>query len=639
MTRKQRKMLLRILLSAALFLCALVADALFLGRLTDRVWPSLLCYALPYLLIGYDVLFKALRNLLRLQLLDECFLMTVATLGAILIGFIPGGEAEYAEAVGVMLFYQVGELFQSIAVGKSRKSIAALMDIRPDTATILAENGEETVVDPAEVTLGSTILIRPGERIPLDGCILSGVSTVDTAALTGESLPREVREGDAVISGTVNLTGPLRVRTTRTAADSTVSRILSLVEDSGAHKARSERFITRFAQVYTPIVVISALLLAVIPSLIDGQVALWVSRALTFLVVSCPCALVISVPLSFFGGIGGASRSGILVKGANYLETLARAEVVVFDKTGTLTEGRFSVVRVLPSPEIGEVDLLSLAAHAELHSAHPIAAALRASAGEIDPARISAQEAILGRGARAVVDGAEIYVGNAQLMADCGIDVQRGADDAAAETVVFVARGREYLGAIYLADRLKGDAASAITELRLLGVRRTVMLTGDREEVAAALARSAQVDGYRASLLPDGKVRELETLLNENGRRGAVVFVGDGVNDAPVLARADVGVAMGALGTDAAIEAADVVLMDDSLSGLARALRIARRTVRIARQNVIFAVSVKVAVMLLAAIGYATMWLAVFADVGVAVLAILNAMRTMRLIQVKNQTK
>ena len=545
-----------------------------------------------------------------------------------MIGFLPGGEAEYAEAVGVMLFYQVGELFQSVAVGKSRKSIAALMDIRPDTATLLSENGEETVVDPSEVSIGSIILVRPGERIPLDGVILSGASSIDTAALTGESLPRDVREGDTVISGTVNLTGVLRIRTDRAAADSTVSRILALVEESGAHKAKSERFITRFARVYTPIVVVSALLLAVIPSLLDGRVVLWVSRALTFLVVSCPCALVISVPLSFFGGIGGASRVGVLVKGANYLELLARAETLVFDKTGTLTEGRFSVVRTLPSPGTSEEELLSLAALAELHSSHPIARSLRAAAGEIDASRVTSQETVVGMGIRAVVDGEALLVGNARLMLEASVAAELPIETA--ETAVYVAKGGRYLGAVYVADVLKRDTADAIRALRLLGVKKAVMLTGDREEVAEVLAEKAGVDDYRASLLPDGKVREVEALLSARNRRGAVVFVGDGINDAPVLARADVGVAMGALGTDAAIEAADVVLMDDSLSSLVRALRIARKTVGIARQNIVFAVSVKVAVMLLAAFGYATMWLAVFADVGVAVLAILNAMRTMR---------
>ena len=621
-------MLLRIILAAVLFVGLLVTDALLGGRLTEHGWITLGCYSLPYLLIGYDVLFKAVRNLFRGQLLDECFLMAVATIGAIVIGFLPGGEAEYAEAVGVMLFYQVGELFQSVAVGKSRKSIAALMDIRPDTATLLSENGEETVVDPSEVLVGSTILVRPGERIPLDGVILSGASSIDTAALTGESLPRDAREGDAVISGTVNLTGVLRIRTDRAAADSTVSRILALVEESGAHKAKSERFITRFARVYTPIVVVSALLLAVIPSLLDGRVALWVSRALTFLVVSCPCALVISVPLSFFGGIGGASRVGVLVKGANYLELLARAETVVFDKTGTLTEGRFSVVRTIPSLGTSEEELLSLAALAEMHSSHPIARSLRAAAGEIDASRVTSQETVVGMGIRATVDGEALLVGNARLMTDAGIVAELPAETA--ETAVYVAKGGRYLGAVYVADVLKHDAADAIRTLRLLGVKRAVMLTGDREEVAASLAERAGVDDYRASLLPDGKVRAVEALLSVKNRRGTVVFVGDGMNDAPVLARADIGVAMGALGTDAAIEAADVVLMDDSLSSLVRALRIARKTVGVARQNIIFAVFVKVAVMLLAAIGYASMWLAVFADVGVAVLAILNAMRTMR---------
>ena len=621
-------MLWRIILASVLFVGFLVADALLGGRLTAHGWIALACYSLPYLLIGYDVLFKAVRNLFRGQLLDECFLMAVATIGAIVIGFLPGGEAEYAEAVGVMLFYQVGELFQSVAVGKSRKSIAALMDIRPDTATLLSENGEEAVVDPSEVSIGSIILVRPGERIPLDGVILSGASSIDTAALTGESLPRDVREGDAVISGTVNLTGVLRIRTDRAAADSTVSRILALVEESGAHKAKSERFITRFARVYTPIVVVSALLLAVIPSLLDGRVVLWVSRALTFLVVSCPCALVISVPLSFFGGIGGASRVGVLVKGANYLELLARAETLVFDKTGTLTEGRFSVVRTLPSPGTSEEELLSLAALAELHSSHPIARSLRAAAGEIDASRVTSQETVVGMGIRAVVDGEALLVGNARLMLEASVAAELPIETA--ETAVYVAKGGRFLGAVYVADVLKRDTADAIRALRLLGVKKAVMLTGDREEVAKVLAEKAGVDDYRAALLPDGKVREVEALLSARNRRGAVVFVGDGINDAPVLARADVGVAMGALGTDAAIEAADVVLMDDSLSSLVRALRIARKTVGIARQNIVFAVSVKVAVMLLAAFGYATMWLAVFADVGVAVLAILNAMRTMR---------
>lgn len=623
-------MLIRILLSAVIFFPLLILKETGAWDFFGDPYAELSCFLLPYVIIGYDVLWKAIRNILRGRVFDECFLMTVATVGALLLGFLPGGTTENAEAVGVMLFYQVGEFFQSVAVGKSRRSIASLMELRPDIANLVTGDGETVETDPAEVAIGSTILVRPGERIPLDGEVLDGFSMLDTAALTGESLPLEVAPGDTVVSGCVNMSGVLRIRTTKEFGESTATKILEIVENSSAVKAKSERFITRFAHYYTPIVVFAALALALIPPFFTGfDFVPWITRALTFLVVSCPCALVISVPMSFFGGIGGASRRGILVKGANYLEALASVETVVFDKTGTLTKGSFSVVEIIPASEIGEKELLSIAAHAERYSTHPIALSLREAYGEeLSPVQEFSVEELPGRGVRAVLDGDRAYyVGNAALITSIGYGLP--ACDAVG-TLVHVADEREYLGCIVIADEPKADAREAISALKRLGVKRTVMLTGDRSAVAEAVAGEVGVDTVKAELLPADKVRAVEELLRDTPEKATLLFVGDGINDAPVLARADVGVAMGAFGSDAAIEASDVVLMDDKPTRIAEAIRIARRTVRIVRQNIAFAIGVKVLVMVLAAFGAASLWLAVFADVGVAVIAILNAMRAMR---------
>ena len=623
-------MLIRILLSAVIFFPLLILKETGAWDFFGDPYAELSCFLLPYVIIGYDVLWKAIRNILRGRVFDECFLMTVATVGALVLGFLPGGTTENAEAVGVMLFYQVGEFFQSVAVGKSRRSIASLMELRPDIANLVTGDGETVETDPAEVEIGSTILVRPGERIPLDGKVLDGFSMLDTAALTGESLPREVAPGDTVVSGCVNMSGVLRIRTTKEFGESTATKILEIVENSSAVKAKSERFITRFAHYYTPIVVFAALALALIPPFFTGfDFVPWITRALTFLVVSCPCALVISVPMSFFGGIGGASRRGILVKGANYLEALASVETVVFDKTGTLTKGSFSVVEIIPASGIGEKELLSIAAHAERYSTHPIALSLREAYGEeLSPVQEFSVEELPGRGVRAVLDGGQAYyVGNAALITSIGYGLP--ACDAVG-TLVHVADEREYLGCIVIADEPKADAREAISALKRLGVKRTVMLTGDRSAVAEAVAGEVGVDTVKAELLPADKVRAVEELLRDTPEKATLLFVGDGINDAPVLARADVGVAMGAFGSDAAIEASDVVLMDDKPTRIAEAIRIARRTVRIVRQNIAFAIGVKVLVMVLAAFGAASLWLAVFADVGVAVIAILNAMRAMR---------
>lgn len=629
LTRKQKKMLLRILISAAIFFPLFLLKETALWDFCGNRFVELACFLVPYLIIGYDVLWKAIRNVLRGQFFDECFLMFVATTGALVLGFLPGAEAENAEAVGVMLFYQVGELFQSIAVGKSRRSIASLMQIRPDSANLLSDSGEAVAVDPAEVEVGSLILVRPGERVPLDGTVVSGASSLDTAALTGESMPRDVSEGDAVVSGCVNLTGALTVRTTRKFGESTVSRILELVENASDVKAKSERFITRFAHYYTPVVVFAALALALLPPLFTGfDFVPWIARALTFLVVSCPCALVISVPLSFFGGIGGASKRGVLVKGSNQFEALAAVDTVVFDKTGTLTMGKFSVVSVRPADGVDAATLLNLAAHAECHSMHPIALSLREAYGSVpDASRVEDVAETHGFGITATVDGAVILAGNAKWMERSGVSFP--AEDDAVGTVVHIARDGAYLGAIVIADTVKPDAKDALRALRKLGIRETVMLTGDRKEVAAGIAEDLGIDRVCAELLPADKVSETERLLSAVPSGKTLAFVGDGINDAPVLARADIGIAMGAFGADAAIEAADVVLMDDKPSSIVTAIRIARKTLGIVRQNIVFAIGIKVLVMLLAAFGLASMWLAVFADVGVAVIAILNAMRTM----------
>ena len=591
-------------------------------------WQLLLVYLVPYLLIGYETLKEAVEGLLEGEPFNEHFLMAVATIGALGIGFLPGAETEFAEAVFVMLFFQVGELFEGYAEGKSRESIAHLMDIRPDVANVEQSETNVVAVSPEEVSIGTTIVVRPGEKVPLDGIVLSGVSSLNTMALTGESLPREVTEGDEVASGCINLSRVLRVRTTKTFGESTVSKIIHLVEDAAEHKSQSETFITKFARIYTPIVVFLAIAIATIPTLLGGSFVTWLYRALMFLVVSCPCALVISVPLTFFGGIGGASRKGILVKGANYLDILSKVDTVVFDKTGTLTHGRFAVEAVHPD-KCDEHQLLHLAAHVEHFSTHPIGAALRDAFPDeaTDGCEVSDVEEVAGKGIRAKVGEQIVCVGNTKMMDAVGAKWHDCHDDAG--TIIHVAIDGSYAGHIVINDVVKGDSQEAIAALKALGVKKTVMLTGDREDVACRVARQLALDEYHAELLPADKVEQLAAHLSPL-TASKVAFVGDGINDAPVLARADVGIAMGGLGSDAAIEAADVVLMDDHPSKIATAISIARRTLAIARQNIGFAIGVKVAVLLLAAVGIATMWLAVFADVGVTVLAVLNAMRALR---------
>lgn len=578
----------------------------------------------PYFLVGYDVLKKAAIGIIHGQVFDENFLMTVATVGAIILG-------ENAESVAVMLFYQVGELFQSVAVGKSRKNIAALMDIRPDTAT-MEKDGELETVDPDEVPVGSIIVVKPGEKIPLDGVIEEGTASLNTSALTGESMPREVAAGDEVISGCVNITGVLRIRTTKAFEESTVSKILELVENSSMKKARTEQFITRFARYYTPIVCLSALALAVLPPVIlaimgnDPMIKTWVIRALTFLVISCPCALVISIPLSFFGGIGGAGSKGILVKGSTYLEVLAKAGTIVFDKTGTLTRGVFEVTEISPSEGYSREELLSYAAHTEHYSNHPISRSIREVYGkEADGSAVSDVEEVGGHGVRAVVDGKKVLAGNRKLMDQKGI---KYVTPDAPGTEIHVAVDGSYAGYLLVSDRVKDGAKDAITCLKAQGVTRTVMLTGDNAKTAEAAAKEIGVDEFKSGLLPEDKVNEVERLLEEKPAKTSLAFVGDGVNDAPVLSRADLGIAMGALGSDAAIEAADVVLMDDDPRKIALAMKIARKTLAIAKENIVFALTVKILFLVLGALGLVNMWWAIFADVGVMVLAVLNAMRT-----------
>lgn len=631
MTKKQKRMLVRIVASLALLIAiSLLPVAAWIGE-QQSIYLEFLLYLIPYLIVGYDVLLRAGRNITRGKVFDENFLMSVATLGAFALVLFPQAEQHFAEGAAVMLFYQVGELFQSYAVGKSRKSIAAMMDIAPDYATILRD-GKLVQVDPYEVAVGDEIVVKPGERVPLDGTLIKGSSQLDTAALTGESIPREVCEGDEIISGCVNMTGLITVRVTKPFGESTVSRILELVENASEKKARTENFITRFARYYTPIVVAIAALLAIIPPLLFGQDwSDWIQRGLVFLVVSCPCALVISVPLSFFGGIGGASRLGILVKGSNYLEALAHAETVVFDKTGTLTDGSFNVVAIHPSSDVDPDRLLSLAAHAEAYSDHPIALSVqRAYSGPLDRQRIADVEEQSGHGISAKIDERVVLVGNDKLMSSAGIDC---IECELTGTILHVSLDGEYIGHIVIADVIKPDAIRAVADLHAAGVKKTVMLTGDRADVAAAVAKELGIDEFRAQLLPQDKVAEVERLLLEthatsNGK-GKLAFVGDGINDAPVLTRADIGIAMGAMGSDAAIEAADIVLMDDKPSNIARAVDVARKTLAIVTQNITFALGVKFLVLLLAALGIANMWLAVFADVGVSVIAILNAMRAM----------
>ena len=595
-------------------------------------WQLLLIYLVPYLLIGRETLCEAAEGIAKGDVFNEDFLMSVATIGALTIGFLPGAETEFPEAVFVMLFFQVGELFEGYAEGRSRDSIAHLVNIRPDVAHVEREEKVQNIA-PDAVRVGEVVVVRPGEKVPLDGVVEGGASSLNTVALTGESLPREVAEGDEIMSGCINLTGVLRVRTTKCFGESTVSKIIQLVETADENKSRSESFITRFARVYTPIVVCAALLLAFIPPLFAevgfaASFATWLHRALIFLVVSCPCALVISVPLTFFGGLGGASRHGILVKGSNFMDVLARLNTVVFDKTGTLTRGVFSVEAVHPD-HFNERELLHLAAHVEHFSTHPIGAALRAAFPQesTDGCRISEVKEIAGRGIRAVVEGRQVCVGNARMMEDLGA---KPHDCHLVGTVVHVAVDGVYAGHIVINDKVKDDSQEAISLLKREGVRRMVMLTGDRELVAANVARKLGMDEYHAELLPADKVALVERLLSEKPSTGSLAFVGDGINDAPVLKRADVGIAMGALGSEAAIDAADVVLMDDSPSKIALAVRIARRTIRIARENVGFAIGVKVAILVLATMGLGTMWMAVFADVGVTVIAVLNAMRALR---------
>ena len=632
MNKKQRRWRNRIVIALVIFFAALAVEqsgllsALF-GTPGD-VYASFALFLVPYLIAGYKTLLEAARNIRRGDPFDEAFLMAVASLGAFAMVFFPDTDPHMAEGAAVMLFYQVGELFQSYAVGQSRKSIAAMMDIAPEYANV-EKDGELVELDPAEVAVGETIVVKPGERVPIDGVVTDGTSQLDTAALTGESVPRHVEPGAEVISGCVNMTGVLRVRTTKPYGESTVARILELVENASEKKARTENFITRFARVYTPVVTVSAVLLAVVPPLAGlGPWSDWILRGLTFLVVSCPCALVISVPLSFFGGIGGASRLGILVKGSNYLELLAHVDTVVFDKTGTLTSGTFNVVAVHPEAGVDADYVLSMAAHAESFSDHPIAVSVRAAySGEIDRQKIDEVREESGHGVSARVNEHLVMVGNDKLMAEYGAAWH---DCDLTGTILHVTVDGAYVGHIVIADVVKEDAEAAIADLHAAGVRRCVMLTGDRTDVAEAVAARLGIDEVRAQLLPEDKVRAVERLLEDEGDGERLAFVGDGINDAPVLMRADVGIAMGAMGSDAAIEAADVVLMDDKPSRIASAMRLARRTMRIVWQNIVFAIGVKVLILALAALGIANMWLAVFGDVGVAMIAILNAMRCMR---------
>lgn len=635
MNKKQKRTRNRIVAALAIFAAVFAVTefvplAQYVGGETNALYLEFVLFLIPYLIAGYDVLLKAARNIGNGQVFDENFLMTIATAGAFALVLFPDSQPHMAEGAAVMLFYQVGELFQGYAVGKSRQSIADMMDIAPDFANVMRD-GKLVQVDPYEIGVGDEIVVKPGERVPLDGTIVEGSTQLDTAALTGESVPRHVEEGAEVISGCVNMTGKITVKVSKPFEQSTVSRILELVESASEKKAQTENFITRFARYYTPIVTIGALVLAVLPPLLFGQSwSDWIERGLTFLVVSCPCALVISVPLSFFGGIGGASRLGILVKGGNYLEVLSHTETVVFDKTGTLTNGRFNVVAVHPdaAAEVNPDLILSIAAHAEAYSDHPIAVSVKeAFTGQIDQSRIADVREEGGHGVRAVVDERVVLVGNDKLMREEGIAYH---DCELTGTILHVSIDGKYAGHIIIADVVKEDAAECIKRLHAAGVRKTVMLTGDRAEVAKAVAEKLGLDEYHGKLLPEDKVNQVERLLGETSEKGKLAFVGDGINDAPVLTRADIGIAMGAMGSDAAIEAADIVLMDDKPSKIASAIRIARKTMRIVWQNIVFALGVKFAVLVLAAVGLATMWLAVFADVGVAILAILNAMRCMR---------
>lgn len=628
----QQHKLHRIILALAIFFVVMAFDefgalkAAF-GEPGD-VYASFVLFLVPFLIAGHDVLQRAVHNIGRGEVFDENFLMAVATLGAFAMVFFPDTDPHMAEGAAVMLFYQVGELFQAFAVGKSRKSIAAMMDIAPDYANVESADGELEQVDPDDVTVGTTIVIKPGERVPIDGVITEGSTQLDTAALTGESVPRHVEVGADVISGCINMTGLIKVRTTKPFGESTVSRILELVENASEKKARTENFITRFAKVYTPAVTGAAVLLAVVPPLLGmGAWSVWILRGLTFLVVSCPCALVISVPLSFFGGIGGASRLGVLVKGSNYLEALSEVDTVVFDKTGTLTNGTFNVVAIHPEGGIDPDYVLSNAAYAEAFSDHPIALSVKSAySGEIDRQRIADVQEESGHGVVAHVDEHVVLVGNDKLMEG---HHEHWHECELTGTILHVSVDNRYVGHIVIADVAKDDAEQTIRDLHACGVKKTVMLTGDREEVAAAVAKKLGIDEYHAQLLPGDKVERVEQLLAAEGPREKLAFVGDGINDAPVLTRADVGIAMGAMGSDAAIEAADIVLMDDKPSNIAKAILVARKTMGIVWQNIVFALGVKIIILVLAALGIANMWLAVFGDVGVSIIAILNAMRAM----------
>ena len=630
MERENKIRLYRIIAGALLLAAAFVLEKT--AKL--QTWQYLLVYLVPYFTVGYDVVLEAVENIIRGEVFDEDFLMCIATFGALGIGFIPGAEPQFAEAVFVMLFFQVGELFEEIAEGKSRRSVQAILDLRPDTASVI-RGGETVSVPPEEVAVNEIIVVRPGERVPLDGEVVSGASSLDTSALTGESVPRDIAAGDTVVSGCVNLSGVIQLRVSKPYGESTVAKILDLVENAAEGKSTREKFITRFARIYTPAVVGAAILLAFVPPLVSGDFAAYFARyferALTFLVVSCPCALVISVPLAFFAGIGGASSKGVLIKGSGHMETLASLGTVVFDKTGTLTEGVFAVTSVHPE-KIDDITLLHLASHVERYSTHPIAVSLRlAYADEADSCDVENIREIAGGGVCADINGKTVAVGNEKLMETVGAAVCKCEKCASGGTVVHVAIDGVYAGHIVISDKIKEDAPNAISELRALGVKRAVMLTGDSEQVASRVARELALDEYHASLLPEDKVEKLRELTFARKKGENIAFVGDGINDAPVLANADVGVAMGALGSDAAIEAADVVIMDDKPSKLAYAVKASRRTLGIARGNIVFALSVKAAILILALFGFAPMWLAVFGDVGVTVLAVFNSMRALKM--------
>ena len=617
MTKKQKKNLIRIIISAVLMILLIFIPV-------ENKWLKLALYMIPYLLVGYDILIKAFKGVKNLQPFDECFLMAVATIGAIAVGI--WGDGDFVEAVAVMLFYQIGEWFQSYAVGKSRKNISALMDIRPDYANIENDDGELEQVDPDDVEVGTTIVVQAGEKIPIDGTVIEGESSLNTSALTGESMPRNVVTGDEVISGCINLNGLLKIRTTKEFGESTVSKILDLVENASSKKSKSENFISKFARIYTPAVVFGALALAVIPSIFTGDWSTWIYRALTFLVISCPCALVISIPLSFFAGIGGASKQGVLVKGSNYLEILSKTKTVVFDKTGTLTKGVFEVTAIHPEI-VDENTLLHLAAHVERYSNHPIANSLKAAyQNENDGCNVMRAEDIAGHGVKALVNGNIICVGNEKMMKAVGAEIQKCPHEHSG-TVIHVSRNGKYIGHIVISDVIKPTAKQALKELKKSGIKKTVMLTGDSKKVANKVAEELSIDEVHSELLPEDKVNEVEKLLSE--KSGITAFVGDGINDAPVLSRADIGIAMGAMGSDAAIEAADIVLMDDDPVKIAKAIKISRKCLRIVNENIWFSIGVKILCLILGALGIANMWVAIFADVGVMVIAVLNAIRAL----------